>query len=61
MVSSNEKITLEFELELRDPIVDIELETGQVIGLVVYTSKDWADRMMFSQLFKNIRKEGIQI
>ena len=61
VITSREIITLDFELELRDPIVDIELETGQVIGLVVYTSKDWESKLLYSPLFNNVNKEGIRI
>lgn len=61
VITPKENITFEYESELRDPIFDIELETGQIISLIVYTRTDWTKKMMFSSLFSNVKKEGIKI
>ena len=61
VITSRKKVTLEYETELRDPIYDIELETGQIISLLVYSELDWKTRMPYSPLFSNIKKEGLRI
>jgi predicted nucleotidyltransferase len=61
VITPKEKITFEYESELRDPIYDIELEIGQVISLLVYSELDWKTRMPYSPLFSNVQEEGIRI
>jgi predicted nucleotidyltransferase len=61
VITPKEKITFEYESELRDPIYDIELEIGQVISLLVYSEIDWKTRMPYSPLFSNVQEEGIRI
>jgi predicted nucleotidyltransferase len=61
VITTRKKITLEYETELRDPIYDIELESGQIISLLVYSELDWKTRMPYSPLFSNIKKEGLRI
>jgi predicted nucleotidyltransferase len=61
VITPKEKITFEYESELRDPIYDIELEIGQVISLLVYSELDWKTRMPYSLLFSNVQEEGIRI
>lgn len=61
VITPRDKITFGYESELRDPIIDLELETGQIISLIVYTRADWTKKMMFSPLFSNLKKEGIKI
>ncbi len=61
VITPRDKITLDYESELRDPIIDIELETGQIISLIVYSRSDWSEKMMFSPFYSNVKKEGIKI
>lgn len=61
VVSPNEKITFEYESELRDPIMDIELDSGEIISLLVYSKNDWIGKQSVSPLFLNVSKEGIRI
>ena len=61
VITPRDKITYDYESELRDPIFDIELETGQIISLIVYSKSDWINRMAFSPLYSNVKKEGIKI
>jgi predicted nucleotidyltransferase len=61
VISSKDKVTFDYELDLRDPIFDIELESGEVISLLVYSKSDWINKMSFSPLFSNVKKEGIKI
>jgi len=61
VISPNEKITFDYESELRDPILDIEIDSGEIISLLVYSKSDWVGKQAVSPLFKNVSKEGIRI
>ena len=61
VISSKDKITFDYESDLRDPIFDIELESGEIISLLVYAKSDWINKMAISPLFYNVKKEGIKI
>jgi uncharacterized protein len=61
VITPMDKITFDYESDLRDPIFDIELESGQIISLNVYSKSDWINKMPYSTLFSNVSKEGIKI
>ena len=61
VISPREKITFDFESDLHDPIFDIELESGEVISLLVYSKSDWNLKRAISPLFINVLKDGIRI
>jgi len=61
VITPRERVTFDYESDLRDPIFDIELETGEIISLIVYSKKDWINKMPYSPLFLNVTKEGIKI
>ena len=57
VISPNEKITFDYELQLRDGIVDLELNSGESISILVYSKKDWIGKRAISPLFTNVSKE----
>lgn len=61
VITPRERITLDYESDLRDPIFDIELDTGQNISLLVYSKSDWTTRMPYSSLFSIVKKEGVRL
>lgn len=61
VITPRDKITFDYESDLRDPIIDLELETGQSISLLVYSKSDWTSKMHLSPLFSNVNREGIKI
>jgi predicted nucleotidyltransferase len=61
VISPSEKITFDYESELRDPIVELELNSGEIISLLVYSKNDWIRKKTVSPLFLNVSKEGIRI
>ncbi len=61
VITQREIVTFDFEKDLRDPIFDIELESGEVISLLVYSRNDWITKKSISPLFNNVSKEGILI
>ena len=61
VISPSEKITFDYESELRDPIVELELDSGEIISLLVYSKNDWIGKQAISPLFSNVSKEGVRI
>lgn len=61
IVTPKEKITFDYEMKLRDPIFNLEMSTGEVISLVVYTKEDWQAKKNVSPLLSNVLKEGVRI
>ena len=56
-----ERITQKEEINLISKLYDIELEMDQVISTLIYTRKDWGNRLFITPLYNNIQKEGIVI
>jgi uncharacterized protein len=61
VLASPDMITFDYEADLRDPIYDIELESGEIISLIIYSKSDWRKKKSISPLFTNVIKEGIKI
>jgi uncharacterized protein len=61
VITPQNKITFDYEYNLRDPIIDLELDSGQVISVLVYSKSDWTTKMPHTPLFLNIKREGIKI
>jgi uncharacterized protein len=57
----NKAITNEIEDKFRGPLYDLELETGEIISTFIYPKKIWNRNLVFSPLYKNIKKEGIRL
>jgi uncharacterized protein len=55
------KITNEIEDQFRDGLYDIELDSGQIISTFIYPKSLWESSLRFSPLYKNVKKEGIQL
>ena len=61
IITPIEKISLEYESDIRDPIYDLELDSGEVISVLVYSRSDWQKKQSISPLFMNVSKEGIRL
>jgi predicted nucleotidyltransferase len=46
--------------QIRDSLIDIELEAGQVISTVIYSQEQWPNYQI-TPLFQNIEKEGLEV
>jgi uncharacterized protein len=53
-----QEVTPEIEDKFRDKLYDIELETGQLISVFIYTNKFWKEVLQYSPLYENVLKEG---
>ena len=61
ILTDGSKITQETEDKFREPLYDIELESGQIISTFLYTKDDWKDHLKYSPLFENVTKEGLRL
>ncbi len=55
----NSVISNEIEDQFRDALYDIELDSGQIISILIYPKETWNSKMTISPLFHIIQKEGI--
>jgi hypothetical protein len=49
------------ERKFRDKLYDLELETGEVFSVFVYSKNDWQSRQKITPFFKNVTQEGVRI
>jgi predicted nucleotidyltransferase len=54
-----DKISYSDEQRIKDPLYDLEFETGKIISPVIFSRKDWESRHRITPLYRNIKKEGI--
>lgn len=46
--------------QIRDQLIDTELEAEEVISTLIFSQDKWSDYMI-TPLYKNIAKEGVEI
>ncbi len=54
-----EKLTYNDERRIKDPLYDLEFDTGKVISPMVFTRKEWETRHVNTPFYKNIEREGV--
>ncbi len=54
-----DKITLDIEKKVTDPLYDFEFETGEVISPMVYSEKEWNSKYRITSYYSNVMNEGI--
>lgn len=52
-----DKITLDDEMKIADPLYDIEIETGVIISPMIYSKKIW--NKFITPFYENVMKEGV--
>ena len=57
----NLNITNEIDDKFRDDLYKLEIESGQIISTFIYSKDYWQKKLIFSPLYKNIKKEGIRL
>lgn len=58
---NRDKITPELEARVKNPLYDLELETGQVISPLLYTQKDWNFRQRATPFYASVMTTGKQL
>jgi predicted nucleotidyltransferase len=54
-------VTNEIEDKFRDDLYKIELESGQIISILIYSKDYWKKTLKFAPLHKIIKKEGVKL
>ena len=49
------------ERKFRDKLYDLELETGEVFSVFVYSKNDWQSKQRITPFYNNVSKEGVHI
>jgi predicted nucleotidyltransferase len=57
----SDKVTNEIEDMFRSDLYDIEIDSGQIISTFIYPKDYWSSTMIYSPLYENVKKEGIQL
>lgn len=57
----NDGVSYADERRIKDPLYDLEFETGKIISPVIFSRKDWESRHTVTPFYKNIKKEGIML
>ncbi len=47
--------------KFRDDLYKLEIESGQVISLLIYPKKFWREKLQSSPLYENVTREGIRM
>lgn len=55
------KVTNLIEDRFRDSLYDLELETGQIITVLIYPKLYWNNNLKHSPLYKNVIYDGIRL
>lgn len=55
---NQENITNDIEETITNPLYDLEIDYGQVISPIIYSSKDWNSKYSVTSFFKNVMREG---
>lgn len=61
VLMDKDQITLKDEQNLRHSLYDIELDTGEIVSLMIYSQNEWKTRQRITPFYKNIEREGIRI
>ncbi len=56
-----DKVGRATEMEFRDLLFDLQLESGQGISTFVYSEKEWENKYSITPLYQNIKNEGVQL
>ena len=55
------KVTNLIDDRFRDLLYDIELETGQIISVLIYPKYYWNNNLKHSPLYHNVNHDGIRL
>lgn len=60
LILTSKEVTFALKCEFRNSLYDIELETGEVIGTMIYNITEW-DTRQYTNIHKNIKEDGVEI
>ena len=57
----SDKITYLDEKKIKDPIYDLEFETGKIISPLIISRNDWEKHHSVTPFYKSVKIEGISL
>lgn len=54
-------VSFDFETKFMDEFYELELKTGEIFSLLIYSKNDWNSNYSITPLYENIQKEGIRL
>jgi len=60
LILVSKEATERFKRQIRDSLIDTELEAEQVISIVIYSQDQWPDYRV-TPLYQNIAEEGVEV
>jgi len=61
LILIDETANLMTERKFRDQLYDLELETGEVFSVFVYSKSDWETKQKITPFYHNVSIEGLSI
>ncbi|MCK9292087.1 MAG: nucleotidyltransferase domain-containing protein [Bacteroidales bacterium] len=61
LVLTDYPVTFQIEKTFRDHLYDLELETGEILSLFVFSKSDWNTKHHITPYFHNVTSQGIQL
>jgi predicted nucleotidyltransferase len=58
---NKDHISRKEEKRIKYPLYDLEFDTGQIISPMIISALDWENIHSITPLYKNIKKEGIEL
>ena len=55
------EVTHEIEDKFRDVLYDLELATGEIISVFIYSKDYWKDALRFSPLYAHVSRDGVRL
>lgn len=61
LILTNYTATLSTERMFRDKLYDLELKTGEVFSVFVYSRNDWQTKQKITPFYQNVSREGVPL
>ncbi len=59
LILTNYAANLITERKFRDKLYDLELQTGEVFSVFVYSKSDWQTKQKITPFYQNVLREGV--
>lgn len=61
LILTDYPVDLVIEEKFREKLYDLELETGELISLFVYSKYEWQNRQRITPFYHTVNQEGIRL
>ena len=61
LVLTDYPVTYQIEKAFRENLYELELETGEILSLFIYSKIDWNTKHRISPYYHNVSLQGIQL